>query len=69
MVGTCLIQIAKAGAVTLIVSKSLKCFGKRDYADIIKFSGICIMGVPVINLIRYFIENPPWFIKVIQKIF
>ncbi|WP_305153826.1 hypothetical protein [uncultured Clostridium sp.] len=46
-----MIELIKVGAVAYIAQKALKCFGKRDFADIIAFCGWCSIGVTLIQLI------------------
>lgn len=42
-----MIEIIKIGAVGFICSKSLKVFGKKDYADVISFVCLLYVGICV----------------------
>jgi hypothetical protein len=63
MVKVLVIGIIKTGAITFILSKAMRVFGKLDYADVIKFSGICLMGVNVLQIVICIIQNPPAVVK------
>ncbi|NMM62077.1 hypothetical protein HBE96_05105 [Clostridium sp. P21] len=68
MVKVLAIGIIKTGAITLVLSKAMRTFGKQDYADVIKFSGICLIGINVMQIVAYIIQHPPGIIKVICNI-
>lgn len=51
MTGVLVSEIIKTGFITLISSKLLKVMGKKDFADIIAASGVCICGVEIAKLI------------------
>lgn len=40
-----MIEIIKIGAVGFLCSKSLKCFGKKEYSDVIGFMCFLYVGV------------------------
>ena len=46
-----MMELIKLGTAAYISQKALKCFGKRDYADIIAFCGWCAVGIELYNII------------------
>lgn len=48
--------------VSFISGKALKCLGKIDYADIVKFSGWCICGGTILEIVK-FIQTNSWIAK------
>ena len=46
-----MIGLIKVATVGYISQKALKCFGKRDYADVIAFCTWCAVGLEVYNII------------------
>ena len=51
-------EIIKIGLVTLISQKALKALGKKDYSDIIKFCGICLIALELIYVFKATLDNP-----------
>ena len=51
-------EIIKIGLVTLISQKALKALGKKDYSDIIKFCGICLIALELICAFKVTLDNP-----------
>ena len=51
-------EIIKIGLVTLISQKALKALGKKDYSDIIKFCGICLIALELIYAFKTTLDNP-----------
>ena len=51
-------EIMKVGLVTLISQKALKALGKKDYSDIIKFCGICLIALELIYAFKTTLDNP-----------
>lgn len=68
MVKVLVIGIIKTGAITLVLSKAMRTFGKQDYADVIRFSGVCLMGINVVQIVAYIIQHPPGIVKVIGNV-
>ncbi|BAE47895.1 hypothetical protein G8S49_06375 [Clostridium botulinum C] len=68
MVGDIFTDIIKTATLTIIWSKGLKAFGKKDYGEIIKLSGMSICGIDVIKLVAYWRKNPPAIIRMIKGI-
>ena len=46
-----LMHMLQIGATGFIGQKALRCFGKRDYADVISFVTWCFIGVNVFIMI------------------
>ena len=46
-----MMELIKLGTATYISQKALKCFGKKDYADIIAFCGWSAVGIELYNII------------------
>lgn len=44
-------QILSLGATGFIGQKALRCFGKKDYADIISFVTWCFVGVQLVIVV------------------
>lgn len=51
-------EIMKVGLITLISQKALKALGKKDYSDIIKFCGICLIALELICAFKVTLDNP-----------
>ena len=51
-------EIMKVGLITLISQKALKALGKKDYSDIIKFCGICLIALELICAFKATLDNP-----------
>lgn len=68
MVKGLFIGIIKTGAITIILSKALREFGKQDYAAIIKLGGMSLIGINILQIINYFMKNPPTVIKWIGNV-
>ena len=51
-------EIMKVGLITLISQKALKALGKKDYSDIIKFCGICLIALEFICAFKITLDNP-----------
>ena len=51
-------EIMKVGLITLISQKALKALGKKDYSDIIKFCGICLIALELICAFKITLDNP-----------
>lgn len=51
-------EIMKVGLITLISQKALKALGKKDYSDIIKFCGICLIALQLICAFKTTLDNP-----------
>ena len=51
-------EIMKVGLITLISQKALKALGKKDYSDIIKFCGICLIALELIYAFKTTLDNP-----------
>ena len=51
-------EIMKVGLITLISQKALKALGKKDYSDIIKFCGICLIALESICAFKVTLDNP-----------
>ena len=51
-------EIMKVGLITLISQKALKSLGKKDYSDIIKFCGICLITLELICAFKSTLYNP-----------
>ena len=43
-------SLIKVGAVAYISQKALRCFGKKDYADVIAFCGWICVGIELYSL-------------------
>lgn len=52
-----MVEIIKIGVVGFICSKSLKVFGKKDYADVITFLMVLYVGVMVFSKITGWYES------------
>jgi hypothetical protein len=52
-----MIEIIKTGSVGFICYESLKCFGKKDYADVVAFCSVLATGVMVISKIGGWYDN------------
>lgn len=63
-----IIQIIKIGSVTYIFYKSFKIVGRIEFGNIIGLTGIALCGINVIQVIRYWIDNPPMIIKLLSKL-
>lgn len=46
-----MMELIKLSTVAYISQKALKCFGKKDYADIIAFCGWSAVGIELYNII------------------
>lgn len=66
-----MIEIIKIGVVGFICSKSLKVFGKKDYADVITFLMVLYVGVMVFSKITGWYESfiDTKFMELMVKIF
>ena len=51
-------EIMKVGLITLISQKALKALGKKDYSDIIKICGICLIALELICAFKITLDNP-----------
>ena len=51
-------EIMRVGLITLISQKALKALGKKDYSDIIKFCGICLIALELICTFKITLDNP-----------
>lgn len=49
--GVLMADIIKTGFITLITSKTCSCLGKKDYADILKCSGLSICGCDMVQIL------------------
>lgn len=66
-----MIEIIKIGVVGFICSKSLKVFGKKDYADVITFLMVLYVGVMIFSKITGWYESfmDTKFMELMVKIF
>lgn len=66
-----MVEIIKIGVVGFICSKSLKVFGKKDYADVITFLMVLYVGVMVFSKITGWYESfmDTRFMELMVKIF
>jgi NADH:ubiquinone oxidoreductase subunit 4 (subunit M) len=46
-----MVEIIKTASVGFICYESLKCFGKKDYADVVAFCSVLSTGVMIIGKI------------------
>ncbi|MGL5767643.1 MAG: hypothetical protein ACRCX8_18575 [Sarcina sp.] len=49
--GVILGQTLRIGATGFVGQKALRCFGKKDYADVISFVTWCLVGVQLVILV------------------
>lgn len=65
------ITIIKLGTVSFVCGKALKCFGKKDYADIIYMCGWLGVGTQVCMLFMemYSAFMSSEIVQLVQKIF
>ncbi|NFO98917.1 hypothetical protein FDC62_12110 [Clostridium botulinum] len=66
MVGDIFSDIIKTATLTIVWNKGLQAFGKKDYGEIIKLSGISVCGIDVIKLVAYWRKNPPAIVKIVK---
>lgn len=69
MTGVLVGEIIKTGFITLISSKLLKVMGKKDFAEIIAASGLCICGVEIAKLIMPICKDVSKFTQSIADFF
>ena len=60
-------SLVKNLAITLVLNRAFKALGKKEYGDIIGFSGLCLVGIDVINIAKHAIANPPMLFQIIGK--
>lgn len=66
-----MVEIIKTCSIGLVSYKALKCFGKKDYADIIAFCTILYVGVMIISKVGGWYDGfmNSAFIQLMYKIF
>ena len=57
--GTLLSNIMRIGAVTLLSEIAMKSIEQKDYANLIKFSGVCAIATNVAQYMAYLNTHPP----------
>jgi NADH:ubiquinone oxidoreductase subunit 4 (subunit M) len=66
-----MVEIIKTASVGFICYESLKCFGKKDYADVVAFCSVLSTGVMVVSKIGGWYDNlmNSALVQLIEKIF
>jgi len=59
----------KIGALTLLAEIAMKAIEQKDYAKVIKFTGISGIAVNVVAWFKYVEENPPLLITLTKQSF
>lgn len=60
-------SIIKTSALTLLAEISMKALEQKDYARLIKFTGVSAIAVDVVTWIKYVEKNPPILMKLTQE--
>ena len=66
MIEDIFIDIIKTATLTIVWSKGLKVFGKKEYGEIIKLSGVSVCGIDLMELVNYWRKNPPFIVKMVK---
>lgn len=61
--------IIKTGALTILAEVAMKAIEQKDYARLIKFTGISAIATDIVTYIKYVEQNPPMLLKLTQESF
>lgn len=61
-------SLTKTGAVTVLGSLAMNCINKKDFGNLIKFTGISSASLDVIAHITYVENHKPLIIKLAEQI-
>lgn len=66
-----MVEIIKTCSIGLVSYKALKCFGKKDYADIVGFCSVLYAGVMIISQVGGWYDNlmNSQIVQLVEKIF
>jgi hypothetical protein len=62
-------SIIKTGALTILAEIAMKALEQKDYARLIKFTGISAISVDVVAWLKYVEKNPPLLLKLTTESF
>jgi hypothetical protein len=62
-------SIIKTGALTILAEIAMKAIEQKDYARLIKFTGISGISVDIVAWIKELEKNPPLLLKLTQESF
>lgn len=62
-------SIIKTGALTILAEIAMKALEQKDYARLIKFTGISGIAVDIVTYLKYLEKNPPLLLKLTQESF
>jgi hypothetical protein len=62
-------SIIKTGALTILAEIAMKSLEQKDYARLIKFTGISGIAADVVTYIKYLEQNPPLLLRLTKESF
>jgi hypothetical protein len=62
-------SIIKTSALTILAEIAMKSLEQKDYARLIKFTGISAIAVDVVAYLKYLEKNPPLLLTLTKESF
>jgi hypothetical protein len=60
-------SVIKTTAITLLAEIAMKAIEQKDYARLIKFTGVSAIATDVVTYLKHLEENPPLLLKLTKE--